>query len=494
MSDEAIIVKGQGTIFLGGPPLVKAATGEIVTPEELGGADVHTRKSGVADHYAMNDAHALSIARSIVGNLNRAKQVSTVLREPREPLYPTEELRGVIPADTRKPYDVREVIARCVDASELDEFKQNYGTTLVTGFAHIYGYPIGIIANNGILFSESALKAAHFIEPCSQRGIHSCSCRTSPASWWARIRNQRHRPRRRQDGHRRVLRACAQVHLHHRRQLRRRQLWHVRPRLLAQVPVDVAERALSVMGGAQAASVLATVKRDGIEARGGNWSKEEEDAFKQPILEQYEHNGHPYYASARLWDDGVIAPEDTAGCSAWRFSAAQRADRSDALRRVQDVTGEFRHIAGSALPASEDQREIQNPANLRSTRRQRDLDEPPGGRNAFNETMIVELTQAFKAADADIDLRAVVLAGQGPAFCAGATCYMRKNVQLQREGEPCRRDAAGHNAKHHLHDEKTDRRPRARTAFAGGMGLVAACDIAVAAQEAEFCLSKSSWA
>ena len=326
MSDEAIIVKGQGTIFLGGPPLVKAATGEIVTPEELGGADVHTRQSGVADHYALNDAHALSIARTIVGNLNRVKQVNTVLREPREPLYPTEELRGVIPADTRKPYDVREIIARFVDASELDEFKQNYGTTLVTGFAHVYGYPIGIVANNGILFSESALKAAHFIELCSQRGIPLLFLQNITGFMVGKKYETSGIAR---DGAKMVTAvSCARV-----------PKFTIiiggsygagnygmcgraySPRFLWMWP----NARISVMGGAQAASVLATVRRDGIEARGGQWSKEEEEAFKQPILEQYDRNGHPYYASARLWDDGVIAPEDTRRVLGLALSAALNA-------------------------------------------------------------------------------------------------------------------------------------------------------------------------
>ncbi len=326
MSDEAIIVKGQGTIFLGGPPLVKAATGEIVTPEELGGADVHTRQSGVADHYAMNDAHALSIARTIVGNLNRMKRVSTVLREPREPLYPTEELRGVIPADTRKPYDVREIIARFVDASEFDEFKQYYGTTLVTGFAHVYGYPIGIVANNGILFSESALKAAHFIELCSQRGIPLLFLQNITGFMVGKKYENSGIAR---DGAKMVTAvSCARVP----------KFTLIiggsygagnygmcgraySPRFLWMWP----NARVSVMGGAQAASVLATVKRDGIEAKGGSWSQEEEEAFKQPILEQYDRNGHPYYASARLWDDGVIAPEDTRRVLGLALSAALNA-------------------------------------------------------------------------------------------------------------------------------------------------------------------------
>jgi 3-methylcrotonyl-CoA carboxylase beta subunit len=326
MSDEAVIVKGQGTIFLGGPPLVKAATGEIVTPEELGGAEVHTRQSGVADHYALNDAHALSIARSIVANLNREKRVSTVLREPREPLYPTEELRGVIPADTRKPYDVREIIARFVDASELDEFKQNYGTTLVTGFAHVYGYPIGIVANNGILFSESALKAAHFIELCSQRGIPLLFLQNITGFMVGKKYENSGIAR---DGAKMVTAvSCAKVP----------KFTLIiggsygagnygmcgraySPRFLWMWP----NARVSVMGGPQAASVLATVKRDGIEAKGGSWSREEEEAFRKPILEQYDRNGHPYYASARLWDDGVIAPEDTRRVLGLALSAALNA-------------------------------------------------------------------------------------------------------------------------------------------------------------------------
>ncbi len=326
MSDEAVIVKGQGTIFLGGPPLVKAATGEIVTPEELGGADVHTRQSGVADHFAVNDAHALAIARTIVANLNRAKQVSTVLREPLEPLYPTEELRGVIPADTRKPYDVREIIARIVDGSELDEFKQNYGTTLVTGFAHVYGYPIGIVANNGILFSESALKAAHFIELCSQRGIPLLFLQNITGFMVGKKYENSGIAR---DGAKMVTAvSCAKVP----------KFTLIiggsygagnygmcgraySPRFLWMWP----NARVSVMGGPQAASVLATVKRDGIEAKGGSWSKEEEEAFRKPILEQYDRNGHPYYASARLWDDGVIAPEDTRRVLGLALSAALNA-------------------------------------------------------------------------------------------------------------------------------------------------------------------------
>jgi 3-methylcrotonyl-CoA carboxylase beta subunit len=312
MSDESVIVKGQGTIFLGGPPLVKAAIGEVVTPEELGGAEVHTRVSGVADHYALDDAHALAIVRRIVRNLNAHKRVSLELREPREPLYPAEELYGVIPADVRKPYDVREVLARVIDCSELDEFKQNYGTTLVTGFAHLHGYPVAILANNGILFSESSLKAAHFIELACQRGV--------PLLFFQNITGYMVGKKVEaggiaKDGAKMVTAVatarvpkftlilggsfgagnygmCGRAYS---------------PRFLWMWP----NARVSVMGGEQAASVLATVRRDGIEAKGGSWSKEEEEKFRRPILEQYERQGHPYYSSARLWDDGVVDPADT---------------------------------------------------------------------------------------------------------------------------------------------------------------------------------------
>jgi 3-methylcrotonyl-CoA carboxylase beta subunit len=312
MSDETVIVRNQGTIFLGGPPLVKAATGEVVTAEELGGADVHTRQSGVADHYAMNDQHALAIARRIVRDLNRAKQVGVTVVRTREPLYAPEEIGGVIPADTRKPYDVREVIARVVDGSELDEFKHNYGTTLITGFARIHGYPVGIVANNGILFSESALKGAHFIELCAQRGIPLVFLQNITGFM---VGKKYETAGIAKDGAKMVTAVatakvpkftviiggsfgagnygmCGRAYS---------------PRFLWMWP----NARISVMGGQQAASVLATVRRDAIEAKGGSWPKEDEEKFRQPILDQYERQGHPYFATARVWDDGVIAPEDT---------------------------------------------------------------------------------------------------------------------------------------------------------------------------------------
>ena len=312
MSDEAIIVKEQGTIFLGGPPLVKAATGEVVDAETLGGADVHTSISGVADHFAENDAHALAIAREIVANLNRGKHLAVLTREPREPLYPAEDIYGIVPRDTRIPFDIREVIARLVDGSELHEFKARYGKTLVTGFAHIYGYPVGIVANNGILFSESALKGTHFIELCNQRNVPLVFLQNITGFMVGRKYEHAGIAK---DGAKMVTAvACSHV-----------PKFTViiggsfgagnyamcgrgyQPRFLWMWP----NARISVMGGEQAASVLATVRRDGIEASGKTWSKDEESAFKTPIREQYERQGHPYYATARLWDDGVIDPIDT---------------------------------------------------------------------------------------------------------------------------------------------------------------------------------------
>jgi 3-methylcrotonyl-CoA carboxylase beta subunit len=326
MSDESIIVRNQGTIFLGGPPLVKAATGEVVTAEDLGGADVHSRTSGVTDHYALNDAHALSIARRVVGHLNRPKQLAVETRQPVEPLYPAEDLYGIIPTDTRKPFDVREVIARIVDGSEFDEFKQLYGTTLVCGFAHIFGYPVGIIANNGILFSESALKGAHFVELCCQRGIPLVFLQNITGFM---VGQKYEAGGIAKDGAKLVTAvACAQV-----------PKFTVviggsfgagnygmcgrafNPRFLWMWP----NSRISVMGGSQAAAVLAQVRRDGMEAQGKSWSAEDEEAFKAPIRDQYEHQGHPYYASARLWDDGIIDPADTRMTLGLGISAALNA-------------------------------------------------------------------------------------------------------------------------------------------------------------------------
>jgi len=326
MCDESIIVKEQGTIFLGGPPLVKAATGEVVTAEDLGGADVHTRVSGVADHLAENDQHALAIARRIVRDLNWQKHPPVTLQQPVAPAYPTEELYGVIPTDTKKPFDVREIIARIVDGSDFDEFKSRYGTTLVCGFARIWGYPVGIVANNGILFSESALKGAHFIELCAQRGIPLVFLQNITGFMVGRKYENGGIAR---DGAKMVTAVatakvpkftviiggsfgagnygmCGRAYS---------------PRFLWMWP----NARISVMGGEQAAGVLATVKRDGIEAAGKTWSADEEAAFKAPIREQYETQGHPYYASARLWDDGVIDPADTRRILALALSASMNA-------------------------------------------------------------------------------------------------------------------------------------------------------------------------
>ncbi|MCW3477120.1 methylcrotonoyl-CoA carboxylase [Rhodovastum sp. RN2-1] len=326
MSDESIIVRGQGTIFLAGPPLVKAATGEVVSAEDLGGADVHSRTSGVTDHYAENDAHALALARRAVAGLNGVKRPAVALQAPRPPRYDPAELYGVVPADRRRPYDVREVIARIVDDSELDEFKRLYGTTVVTGFAHVWGYPVGIIANNGILFSESAQKAAHFIELCAQRGIPLVFLQNITGFMVGRKYEAGGIAK---DGAKMVTAvATAQV-----------PKFTViiggsfgagnygmcgrayDPRFLWMWP----NARISVMGGEQAASVLATVRRDGMESRGETWPAEEEEAFKRPIRAQYESQGHPYYASARLWDDGIIDPADTRRVLALGLSAALNA-------------------------------------------------------------------------------------------------------------------------------------------------------------------------
>ena len=309
MSDEAVIVKNQGTIFLGGPPLVKAATGEVVSAEDLGGGDVHTRISGVADYLAENDSHALHIARRIVSNLNQRKEVELALADSEEPAYDPEEIYGIIPADPRKPYDVREVIARVVDGSRFDEFKPRYGTTLVTGFARLYGYPVGIVANNGILFGESAQKGAHFVELCGQRGIPLLFLQNITGFMVGRKYENGGIAK---DGAKMVT-AVATVQVPKITMIMGGSFGAgnygmcgraYSPRFLWMWP----NARVSVMGGEQAASVLSTVRRDGIEAKGGTWSKEDEEAFKAPIREQYEVQGHPYYATARLWDDGVIDP------------------------------------------------------------------------------------------------------------------------------------------------------------------------------------------
>ncbi|HUH39619.1 MAG TPA: carboxyl transferase domain-containing protein [Castellaniella sp.] len=329
MSDESIIVRDQGTIFLGGPPLVKAATGEEVSAEDLGGGDVHTRLSGVADHLAVDDTHALRLARDAVARLNLHKPAAPPC-DWVEPLYDPQELNGIIPSDTRKPYDVREVIARIVDGSEFEEFKARFGTTLVTGFARIYGMPVGIVANNGILFSEAAQKGAHFIELCCQRKIPLVFLQNITGFMVGRKYENEGIAR---HGAKMVTAVstasvpkftiliggsfgagnygmCGRA---------------FGPRLLFLWP----NARISVMGGEQAASVLATVRRDGIERKGGQWGADEEEAFKAPIRDQYEHEGHPYYATARLWDDGIIQPADTRRILGLGLSAARNAPIED---------------------------------------------------------------------------------------------------------------------------------------------------------------------
>ena len=312
MADESIIVKKQGTIFLAGPPLVKAATGEVVTAEDLGGADVHCRTSGVADHYANNDHHALDLARRAVARLNRVKPVNGDLKEAVEPAYNSHEIYGVVPADARKSYDVREVIARIVDSSDFDEFKALYGTTLVCGFARIFGYPVGIVANNGILFGESAQKGAHFIELCAQRKI--------PLVFLQNITGFMVGKQYENDGiakhGAKMVTAVATANVPKFTVLIGGSFGAGNygmcgraydPRFMFMWP----NARISVMGGEQAAGVLAQVTRDKYERDGQDWSTEDEAEFKQPIIDNYEHQGHPYYASARLWDDGVIDPADT---------------------------------------------------------------------------------------------------------------------------------------------------------------------------------------
>ncbi len=330
MSDETIIVKNQGTIFLGGPPLVKAATGEVVSAEDLGGGDVHTRLSGVADHLAQDDLHALALARKAVGNLNRNRPPALGGQAPVAPKFDAQELYGVIPTDTRKPFDVREIIARIVDGSEFDEFKARFGATLVTGFARIEGMPVGIIANNGILFSESAVKGAHFIELCCQRKIPLVFLQNITGFMVGRkYENEgiaRHGAK--------LVTAVATANVPKFTIIIGGSFGAgnygmcgraYSPRFLWMWP----NARISVMGGEQAASVLATVRRDGIEAKGGQWSMEEEEAFKAPIRRQYEDQGHPYYATARLWDDGIIDPADTRRVLALGLAAARHAPVPD---------------------------------------------------------------------------------------------------------------------------------------------------------------------
>ncbi len=330
MSDETIIVRKQGTIFLAGPPLVKAATGETVSAEDLGGADVHTRLSGVADHYALNDRHALQIARDIVSNLGAARTPDVTLRTSREPAYDTRELDGVVPASLMTQYDAREIIARLVDASEFDEFKANFGTTIVTGFAHIEGIPVAILANNGILYSESAQKAAHFIELACQRKIPLLFLQNITGFMVGREAESggiaRHGAK--------MVTAVSSANVPKITVLIGGSYGAgnyamcgraYSPRFLFSWP----NARCSLMGAPQAASVLATVKRDNYDKAGEVWSAEDEAKFKAPTLEQFERKGHPYFMTARLWDDGIIAPSETRRVLGLAFAACLNAPIAD---------------------------------------------------------------------------------------------------------------------------------------------------------------------
>ncbi|WP_193141490.1 MULTISPECIES: carboxyl transferase domain-containing protein [unclassified Meridianimarinicoccus] len=331
MSDVTIIVKDQGTIFLAGPPLVKAATGEVVSAEDLGGGDVHTRLSGVADYLARDDAHALALARRAVANLNRTKTQTLDLRTPEDPAYDPAEMLGVVPADLKTPYDIREVIARLVDGSRFDEFKARYGTTLVCGFAHVMGMPVGIVANNGVLFSESAVKGAHFVELCSQRGIPLVFLQNITGFMVGRAYESGGIAR---DGAKLVT-AVATTQVPKITMLVGGSFGAgnygmcgraYSPRFLWTWP----NSRISVMGGEQAAGVLATVRREAIERKGESWSAEEEAAFKRPTIEMFEEQSHPLYASARLWDDGIIDPRKSRDVLALSLSAALNAPIPDA--------------------------------------------------------------------------------------------------------------------------------------------------------------------
>ena len=330
MSDVAIIVKEQGTIFLAGPPLVKAATGEVVTAEDLGGGDVHTRLSGVADYLAEDDAHALALARQAVGSLGPVIGAHIDLQSPEDPAYDPEEILSVVPGDLRTPYDIREVIARLVDGSRFDEFKPRFGDTLVTGFAHVEGMPLGIIANNGVLFSEAAQKGAHFVELCSQRKIPLVFLQNITGFMVGRkYENEgiaRHGAK--------MVTAVATTSVPKITMLVGGSFGAgnygmagraYQPRFLWTWP----NSRISVMGGEQAAGVLATVKRDAIERRGGSWSAEEEAEFKRPTIEMFEEQAHPLYASARLWDDGVIDPRKSRQVLALSLRAALNAPIAD---------------------------------------------------------------------------------------------------------------------------------------------------------------------
>ena len=478
MSDETVIVRNQGTIFLGGPPLVKAATGEEVSAEDLGGGDVHTRISGVADQLAENDAHAIHLARRIVANLNRMPQVRVAMEPSEEPLYDPAELYGIIPQDTRKPYDVREIIARLVDGSRFDEFKPRYGTTLVTGFARLYGMPVGIVANNGILFSESAQKGAHFIELCAQRGVPLLFLQNISGFMVGRKYENGGIAK---DGAKMVT-AVATAQVPKVTMLIGGSFGAgnygmcgraYSPRFLWMWP----NARISVMGGEQAAGVLATVRRDGMALKGGEWSAEEEEKFKAPIRSQYETQGHPYYATARMWDDGVVDPAQARRVLGLSFAAALNAPiPSDEVRRLPDVSMAMTYLTLRL--------ERRGPAAWIWMNR-------PEVHNAFDETLIADLTAAFAAVDADRNVRAIVLAGEGKSFSAGAdlnwmrrqgTAAFEDNVADARRLADLYRTIA-------LCETPTLARVHG-AALGGGMGLAAVCDICVASTQAQFATSE----
>ena len=454
MSDESIIVKEQGTIFLGGPPLVKAATGEEVTAEELGGADVHTRISGVADYLADDDAHALALVRRIVANLNRPMPAGPQA-PPEDPLFDPEEIYGIVPSDTRKPYDVREVIARMVDGSRLDEFKQRYGSTLVTGFAHIDGYAVGILANNGILFSESALKGTHFIELCAQRGIPLVFLQNISGFMVGRKYENGGIAK---DGAKMVMAvACARV-----------PKFTVliggsfgagnygmcgrafSPRFLWTWP----NSRISVMGGEQAANVLARVRRDALEARRQVVEHRRRRGIQGAHPDQYEEQGNPYYATARLWDDGIVDPLDTRRVLALGLAAAQNAPvEPDALRRLSHVR---------IRTMSEPTIEVEQAGAVAWVWMNR-----PAVHNALNEAMIDELAETFLDLGEDPAVRVIVLSGRGKSFSAGGDIeYMKRQGAAPARNQSRHRARARRDVPHHRHLSQAHHRARER----GGHG------------------------
>ena len=477
MSDETIIVRNQGTIFLGGPPLVKAAIGEIVSAEDLGGGDVHTRISGVADHLAENDSHALHIARRIVGNLNRSKPNTITFEKSEEPAYDPEEIYGVIPPDTKKPYDVREIIARVVDGSRLDEFKARYGATLITGFAHLYGMPVGIVANNGILFSESAQKGAHFIELCAQRGIPLLFLQNITGFMVGRKVESAGIAK---DGAKMVTAvATAQVPEDHdadRRLVRCRQLRHVRPRVFAALPVDLAVGAHQRDG-----------RRAGRERARDRASRRHRSEGRFVVGRRGAGVQGAAARAVRAPEPSVLRDGATVGRRRGRSRAdatraralvlrdAQRAGGRDHLRRVPDVAMDYTAI------------QVTGEEGVATVTLDR-----PDVRNAFNEDMIAQLTHAFTRLGHDPEVRVIVLAAAGKVFCAGADLNWMKKMSGYSDAE--NRADAGRLATMLRTIYQCPKPVVARVqgdCYAGGMGLVSVADIAIAVHEVTFCLSET---